>query len=57
MALTLTFAEEEQGSPAPSAIVIEMDTTQDAVHFTEIDENGWNDPAQIQRQSNPDLFA
>lgn len=56
MALTITFAEEQTTVPS-GATVVEFDTTEEAVNFTEVDENGWNDPAQIQQTSNPELFT
>ena len=55
MALTITFAEEQTTVPE-GATVVEFDTTEEAVNFTEVDESGWNDPAQIQQVSNPELF-
>lgn len=56
MALTLTFAEEQNTVPE-GATVIEFDTTDAAVYFTETDETGWKDPAQNQQTSKPELFA
>ena len=55
MTLTLTFAEEQNTVPE-GATVVEFDTTGEAVNFAETDETGWNDPAQIQQTSNPELF-
>ena len=55
MALTITFAEEQTTVPE-GATVVEFGTTEEAVNFTETDETGWNDPAQIQQVSNPELF-
>ena len=55
MALTITFAEEQTTVPE-GATVVEFDSVDEAVNFTEVDESGWNDPAQIQQTSNPELF-
>lgn len=51
MALTLTLAEDVE------TVTVEADTVSDAVFFTELDETGWHDPAEIPIKSNPDLFA
>lgn len=56
MALTITFAEEQTTVPE-GATVVEFDSVGEAVNFTETDEAGWNDPAQTQQTSNPELFT
>ena len=55
MALTITLAEEQTTVPE-GATVIEFESVGEAVNFTETTETGWNDPAQIQQTSNPELF-
>lgn len=55
MALTFDFAEEQTTVPE-GATVVEFESVDEAVNFTETDETGWNDPAQIQQVSNPELF-